>query len=181
MRERNSPRFILIDFKVLALARLNWIENVCSFLRTCLPFGPVGLIQVYFNSEKHLLYEVYHLYNSTIFGTGRNLVEPLPTYSVASVRERTISTERTPLLIGEVSANFWRKRVSLCQRDGSLRPYSRFSRPYPYWSFSVGLLDPIYCCLTCWIRVLSLSFHSLCLRFNKDPIQEDNGYLCPKE
>jgi hypothetical protein len=47
--------------------------------------------------------------------------------SVAWVCERTTSTERLPL-VGEVSANFCGKRVPRGQRDGSLGPYSRFSR-----------------------------------------------------
>jgi hypothetical protein len=42
--------------------------------------------------------------------------------------ERTISTERPPF-VGEVSANFCRYRVPRGQRDGSLRPHSRFYRP----------------------------------------------------
>jgi hypothetical protein len=42
---------------------------------------------------------------------------------VASVRERTIPTERPPL-VGEVSANFLRG-----QRNWSPRPYSLISRP----------------------------------------------------
>jgi hypothetical protein len=50
--------------------------------------------------------------------------------SVALARERTISTERPPL-VGEVSANFCGQRVSRGQRNGSPRPYSRFSRPEP--------------------------------------------------
>jgi hypothetical protein len=44
--------------------------------------------------------------------------------SVALVRERTISTERPPL-VGEVSAKFCGKKVSRGQRSGSPRPYSR--------------------------------------------------------
>jgi hypothetical protein len=50
--------------------------------------------------------------------------------SVALVRERTIPTKLPPLA-GEVSVNFCGWRVSHGQRDGSLRPYSRFSRPEP--------------------------------------------------
>jgi hypothetical protein len=49
---------------------------------------------------------------------------------VASVRERTIPTERPPLL-GEVGTNFGGLKVPRGQRDGSLRPYSRISRPDP--------------------------------------------------
>jgi hypothetical protein len=41
-----------------------------------------------------------------------------------------IPTERPPLVI-EVSANFCGQKESRCQRDGSLRPYSRFSGPEP--------------------------------------------------
>jgi hypothetical protein len=53
---------------------------------------------------------------------------------VALVHERTIPTERPPL-VGEVSANFCRYRVSRGQRDGSLRLYSLFSRPYCYYYY----------------------------------------------
>jgi hypothetical protein len=48
--------------------------------------------------------------------------------SMASVHKRTIPTERPPL-VSEVSANFL--RVTRGQRDESLRPYSRISRPEP--------------------------------------------------
>jgi hypothetical protein len=44
--------------------------------------------------------------------------------SVAWVRKQTIPTERPPL-VGEVSANFCGYMVPRCQRDGSLRSYSR--------------------------------------------------------
>jgi hypothetical protein len=47
---------------------------------------------------------------------------------VAWVRERTIPIER-PQLVGEVIANFLRIEYATCQRDGSLQPYSRISRP----------------------------------------------------
>jgi hypothetical protein len=49
-------------------------------------------------------------------------------YSVVWVRERTMPTERLPH-VGEVSANVCGCRVPRGQRDGSLRPYSRF--PWP--------------------------------------------------
>jgi hypothetical protein len=47
--------------------------------------------------------------------------------SMIWVRERTIPTERPPL-VGEVIANFCGKRVPRGQRDGSLQLYSRISR-----------------------------------------------------
>jgi hypothetical protein len=50
--------------------------------------------------------------------------------SVSLVRERTVPTER-PAHFGEVSANFCGEKVSRGQRDGSLLPYYRFSRPEP--------------------------------------------------
>jgi hypothetical protein len=56
---------------------------------------------------------------------------------MAWVRERTIPTERPPL-VGEVIANFWVLRVSRGQRDGSLRPYSRFSRQDPLLFYQVA-------------------------------------------
>jgi hypothetical protein len=58
--------------------------------------------------------------------------------SVALACERSIPTERPPL-VGEVSANVLR----IEERNGSLWPYSRFSRPEPLLilpsSFSVVL------------------------------------------
>jgi hypothetical protein len=51
------------------------------------------------------------------------------TNSVASVRELTIPTERPPP-VGEVCVNFCGWSVPRGQRDGSLRPYSRLSRPF---------------------------------------------------
>jgi hypothetical protein len=69
--------------------------------------------------------------------------------SVAWVRERTIQTERLPL-VGEVSANFCGVRVPHGQRDGSLWPYSRFSRQEPLLFYQVapqlysrGWVDPV--------------------------------------
>jgi hypothetical protein len=50
--------------------------------------------------------------------------------SMAWVRERTIPTERPPL-VSDVSANFWGWRVTRGQCDGSLWQYSRFSRSEP--------------------------------------------------
>jgi hypothetical protein len=50
--------------------------------------------------------------------------------SMVLVRERTIPTERPPL-VGEVIASFCGYRVPRGQRGGSLRPYYRFSRQEP--------------------------------------------------
>jgi hypothetical protein len=69
--------------------------------------------------------------------------------SVASVRERKIPAER-PSLVGEVIVNFCGKRVPRGQRDGFLRPYSRFSRQEPLLFYQVapqlysrGWADPV--------------------------------------
>jgi hypothetical protein len=69
--------------------------------------------------------------------------------SMVWVRERTIPTERPPLL-GEVIANLCGLRVPRGQRDGSLRPYSRFSRQEPLLFYQVapqlysrGWVDPV--------------------------------------
>jgi hypothetical protein len=59
------------------------------------------------------------------------------TNSMVWVRERTIPTERPPL-VGEVIANFCGWRVPRGQRDGSLRPYSRFSRQEPLLFYQVA-------------------------------------------
>jgi hypothetical protein len=63
------------------------------------------------------------------------------------VRERIIPTERPPL-VDEVNANICGQRVPHGQRDESLRPYSRLSRPEPLLFFQLapqlysrGLLD----------------------------------------
>jgi hypothetical protein len=71
------------------------------------------------------------------------------TNSVASVRERTILAERPPL-VGEVIANFCGYRVPRGQRDGSLQPYSWFSRQEPLLFYQVtpqlysrGSVDPV--------------------------------------
>jgi hypothetical protein len=56
------------------------------------------------------------------------------TDSVASVLERTIATDRPPI-VSEVSA--LRMDCFAWYRDGSLRPYSRFRRPEPLLFFQV--------------------------------------------
>jgi hypothetical protein len=57
--------------------------------------------------------------------------------SMVLVRERTIPTERQPL-VGKVSANVFGLRVPRGQREGSLRPYSRYSRQEPLLFYQVG-------------------------------------------
>jgi hypothetical protein len=51
--------------------------------------------------------------------------------------ERTIPTERSPL-VGEIIANFCEWRVSRCQRDGSLRPYSQSLDRSGYFFFPIA-------------------------------------------
>jgi hypothetical protein len=70
-------------------------------------------------------------------------------YSMVLVRKRTIPTERPPV-VGEVITNFCGYRVSRGQCDGSLRPYSRFSRQKPLLFYRVapqlysrGWVDPV--------------------------------------
>jgi hypothetical protein len=53
------------------------------------------------------------------------------------VRGRTIPTKR-PQLVGEVIANVCGQRVICGQRDGSLRPYTRFSRQGPLLFYQVA-------------------------------------------
>jgi hypothetical protein len=57
--------------------------------------------------------------------------------SMVWVRERTISTERPPL-VGKVIANLSGYRVPRGQRDGSLRPYPRISRQEPLLFYQVA-------------------------------------------
>jgi hypothetical protein len=65
------------------------------------------------------------------------------------VRERTTPAEQPPL-VGEVIANFFRIDVPRGQRDGSLRPYTRFYRQEPLLFYQVapqlysrGWVDPV--------------------------------------
>jgi hypothetical protein len=65
------------------------------------------------------------------------------------VRERTIPTERPPL-VGEMIANFCGYRVPRGQCDGSLRPYFRFSRQATTFLFIyLFYLSTIYAALKC--------------------------------
>jgi hypothetical protein len=52
----------------------------------------------------------------------------IKTNFVALISKRTASTVRPPL-VGEVSANFCRYKVSRVRHNGFPRPYSPFSRP----------------------------------------------------
>jgi hypothetical protein len=69
--------------------------------------------------------------------------------SMVWVRQRTIPTERPPL-VGEVIANLCGWRMPRGQPDGFLRPYSRFSRQEPLLFYQVapqlysrGWVDPV--------------------------------------
>jgi hypothetical protein len=80
--------------------------------------------------------------------------------SMVWVSERTIPTERPPLVV-EVIANFCGKRMSRGQRDGSLRPYSRFSRQEPLLFYQVfpplysrGWVDPVPDPITFFLMVV---------------------------
>jgi hypothetical protein len=57
--------------------------------------------------------------------------------SMVWIRERTIPTERPPL-VGEVIANLCGQRVPRGQRDGTLWPYSLFSRQEPLLFYQVA-------------------------------------------
>jgi hypothetical protein len=57
--------------------------------------------------------------------------------SVAWMRERTIPTERKQI-VGEVGAKFCGQKKPHGQLDGSLRQYSRFSRPEPLLFFQLA-------------------------------------------
>jgi hypothetical protein len=76
------------------------------------------------------------------------LPEPNEKNSVAWVRERTIPTERQPL-VGEVSANFCGQRVTRGQSDGSLRP-SLKTQIFPYGiSTKITILTIVYTGRSC--------------------------------
>jgi hypothetical protein len=77
------------------------------------------------------------------FSSGALLLKEIRLNSVALVSERTIPTERTPLVV-EDSANFCGKSVLRGQRNGSLWPYSRFSRPEQLRFSSKVLFDCIH-------------------------------------
>jgi hypothetical protein len=79
--------------------------------------------------ETTFSYQHPHIFTSLKISSLR-LIQRSKLNFVAWVRERTIPTERPPL-VGEVSYNFCGWRVPHGQRDGSLLPYSRISRPEP--------------------------------------------------
>jgi hypothetical protein len=59
---------------------------------------------------------------------------------MALVHERTIPTELLPT-VGEISAKFFRQRVSRGQCGRSLQPYSQFLDRSRYFSFQVVLIS----------------------------------------
>jgi hypothetical protein len=89
-----------------------------------------------------VLKKVYHM---VFLGIFYGWLRQKTKNSVALVRELTIPTERSPL-IDEVGVSFCGQRLSRGQRDRSLRPYSRFSRPESLFflssSSSVVLTSP---------------------------------------
>jgi hypothetical protein len=93
------------------------------------------LLRTWYRTE--LYYFVHKRYCCVVSWTGKVRSEfSCPKLnSVAWVRERTIPTELPPL-VGEVIANFCGSRVPRGQRDGSLRPYSRFLDRSRYFSIS---------------------------------------------
>jgi hypothetical protein len=70
-----------------------------------------------------------HQFDYTTTASFRSILNTKTSF-VARIRERTIPTERPPL-VSEVSADFCGYRVPCGQRDGSLWPYSRISRLEP--------------------------------------------------
>jgi hypothetical protein len=85
----------------------------------------------YFHQEQRLRCDLYDRRITARFPSVKTFIYCLKLNSVAWVRERTIPTERPPV-VGDVSANFCRQRVPRGQCGGSLRPYSRLSRPFTY-------------------------------------------------
>jgi hypothetical protein len=100
------------------------------------PVGLHGLLRGYFYFFILLWLELQSLGRPARIQSVYRLGHP-GSYSVALVRERTIPTELT-LLVDEASAKFCWCRVSRGQRDGSLRPYSRLSRPEPLRLFQIA-------------------------------------------
>jgi hypothetical protein len=92
------------------------------------------------------------------------------------VSERTIPTERPPL-IGEAIANFCGYRVPRGQRDGSRRPYSRFSRQEPLLFYQVapqlysrGWVDPFPDPLLFFLVVPEIEYAKIAKVREKSPL-----------
>jgi hypothetical protein len=116
IRERTSP--VLVPY---------WTLNVKLSLFTIEPCAFNGFhIEVYWIA----LLLRHTCYCSEEIKTLTSVMHIKKLNSVAWVRERTTPTEQPPL-VGEISTNFCGQSVPRGQRDGSLRPYSRFSRPEP--------------------------------------------------
>jgi hypothetical protein len=96
------------------------------------------------------------------------------------VRERTIPTERPPL-VGEVIANFCGYKVPRGQL-GSLRPYSRFYRQEPLFFYQVapqlfsrGWMDPV--CVANLNENWSVMwvYPNSCVLFNRSQLHNKNN------
>jgi hypothetical protein len=139
-------RITLLSFTLLLCCRHFWAIN-CHNIDHMYPLSPFGhithvcqaqILQEHIKSRRIYVYYIY-IYNilrkfhisvsSTKMQQGV-MIQELKLNSVGWVRERTIPTERLRI-VSEISANFCGYRVSRCQRDGSLRPYSQLSRPEP--------------------------------------------------
>jgi hypothetical protein len=93
---------------------------------------------------------------------------------VAWVREWTIPTER-PLLVGEVSANVCWYRMPCGQSYGSLRPYSRLSRPEPLLFLSNG--SSVVLKRLCGSRSRPTTSQKICSAGNRNP----DLWICSQE
>jgi hypothetical protein len=103
-----------------------------------IPDGSSGNdVSLKFMTYSWMCWRLSHKFTSPLYLHFAHILEfPLPfpkstwVDRISSDIPRAIYTNRAAL-VGEVSANVCGKRVPRRQRDGSLRPYSRLSRPEP--------------------------------------------------
>jgi hypothetical protein len=121
-----------------------WRREVCL----CLLLVPCWLLAWLslrtYKMEAHPFHISVNLYQTTrshLLAVYFLLVARMPYSSNKKLRglspQANYTTERPPL-VREVSANIFGKRVSRGQRNGSPRPYSRFSRQEPLLSIQVS-------------------------------------------
>jgi hypothetical protein len=108
--------------------------SICVCQKICAGFVPTifsgSVTNINFEHRSSIIVTVVAQGGSLHVSPEITIIKKLKLNFVALVRERTIPIERPPH-VGEVSANFCGYRVSCCQRNGSLQPYFRYSRPEP--------------------------------------------------
>jgi hypothetical protein len=126
-----------------------WIQIKSIQLFRCQQEAYIHIHRILRNTQNIQIFKISGPRFSIIKKILSDIYNAYKTNSMVWVRERTTPTERPPL-VGEVIADFLWIEGARGQRDGSLRPYSRFSRQEPLLFYQVapqlysrGWVDPV--------------------------------------